>query len=124
MGTNYGDLSARGAQVRAEALGTSTAGDGGGPAGAAFREVSNPLAWGGIWARDGLGYRDRCLVTVAAVTALGRADVLEMHIRGALHNGVTKEELVEALLHVALYAGFPATSAAVKVADRVFEDMS
>lgn len=123
MDTSYGELSSRGAQVREEVLGTSSSGDERGPAGAAFREVSNPLAWGGVWGRDGLNYRDRCLVTVAAVTALGRADVLEMHIRGALRNGVTKEELVEALLHVALYAGFPATSAAVKVADKVFEDM-
>lgn len=118
----YGELPDRGARVREQALGDSGGGAGGGAAAAAFREVSIPLAWGGVWARDGLALRDRCLVTVAAVTALGRTEVLKMHIRGALRNSVTETELIEALLHVALYAGFPATSTALKIADEVIEE--
>ncbi len=116
-------LKARGATIRDEVLGSS------GPAGtdmhpsyAAFQEVANSFAWGGIWARDGLNYRDRCLVTVVSLVAQGITDVLPMHLRGALRNGVTPHELQEALLHTALYAGFPKVSIAMKMLAAVLDE--
>jgi alkylhydroperoxidase/carboxymuconolactone decarboxylase family protein YurZ len=120
----YEALAARGARTRERVLGTTGAERTTTPIGRAFQEASNALAWGGIWSRPGLGARDRCLLTVASVTALGLTEVLPMHLRGALRNGVTEEELVETLLHVGLYAGFPRASIAMGVADEVFAEES
>lgn len=122
MDPAYEALHARGSDVRTDVLGSSGAERGGDAFGKTFQEVSNTLAWGGVWARDGLSLRDRCLLTVGALTALGLDDVLPMHIRGALRNGVTEEELAEALLHVGIYAGFPKASAAMRIAGEVVED--
>jgi len=85
----------------------------------AFRDVSTTLAWGGIWSRPGLTLRDRSLIAVAVLTTLHRPDELAMHIPAAVRNGVTVPELTEALLHVGLYAGFPAARSAAEVAERV-----
>jgi len=93
-----------------------------------WREISPDLerlilefVAGRIWTRPGLDLKTRSLSTVAALTALGRASALELNIRMALGNGATKEEVLEIMLHMAPYAGFPAVWDAMKIAARVFE---
>ena len=72
-----------------------------------FHEFITRYAWGDVWSRPGLDLRTRSLVTVALLAALGRTDELGMHLRGALHNGVSPDELAEVLLHTGVYAGLP-----------------
>jgi alkylhydroperoxidase/carboxymuconolactone decarboxylase family protein YurZ len=115
----YEVLADVGARTRENVLGSTGAERTATPIGRAFQEASNALAWGGVWSRPGLVVRDRCLVTVATVTALGLTEVLPMHLQGAVRNGVTQDELVETLLHVGLYAGFPRASIAMRVAEGV-----
>ncbi len=82
--------------------------------------VTNFLA-GEIWSRPNLDLRTRSLVTVAALTALGRPNGLRLNIEMALNNGATKEEIVETLLQMAPYAGFPACWEGLVIADEVFK---
>lgn len=80
------------------------------------------FAYGDIYARPGLGLREREIVTIAALAALGTApSQLRSHLTGALNAGVTREEIVEILLQIAIYAGFPAALNALAVAREVFE---
>jgi 4-carboxymuconolactone decarboxylase len=76
-------------------------------------------AFGEIWSRPGLPVRDRSMITVAVLAALGHTDELRSHLAGALNVGLTREELVEVLMHVSIYAGVPATGAALRVAAEV-----
>lgn len=76
-------------------------------------------AFGMIWSRPGLPIRDRSLVTVAQLAALGRTEELKAHLRGALNVGLSKEELVEVLMQTAVYAGVPAANDALKAAAEV-----
>jgi len=92
-----------------------------------WREISPDLerlilefVAGRIWTRSGLDLKTRSLSTVAALTALGRTSALELNIRMALGNGSTKEDVLEIMLHMAPYAGFPAAWDAMKIAARVF----
>ena len=92
-----------------------------------WREISPDLerlilefVAGRIWTRSGLDLKTRSLSTVAALTALGRTSALELNIRMALGNGATKEDVLEIMLHMAPYAGFPAVWDAMKIAARVF----
>lgn len=71
-------------------------------------ELTDEVLFGDVWARPGLSPRDRSLITVAALTALGRTDQLRSHLGLALDNGVTTEELAELATHLAFYAGWPA----------------
>ena len=75
---------------------------------------------GEIWSRPELDRRTRSLVTIATLTATGRPLGLELNIRMALNNGATKQEILETLLHIAPYAGFPACWEGLQIADRVF----
>lgn len=77
---------------------------------------------GEVWTRPGLDLRTRSLITIAALTATGRQQGLELNIRMALNNGVTHAEVVETLLHLAPYVGFPAAWDALTLAGRVFAD--
>ena len=92
-----------------------------------WREISPDLerlilefVAGRIWTRSGLDLKTRSLSTVAALTALGRTSALELNIRMALGNGAAKEDVLEIMLHMAPYAGFPAAWDAMKIAARVF----
>src|SRR3982074_1685277 len=76
-------------------------------------------AWGEIWTRPGLDLRTRSCITVAMLVALNRPEELALHVRGALNNGVTPEELREVLLQSAVYCGVPAANSAFKVAAEV-----
>src|ERR1700744_178312 len=86
-----------------------------------FQDFITRTAWGDVWQRDGLDRRARSMITLATLTALGRENEIEMHVRGALRNGVTPEEIGEILLHTAIYAGVPAANAAFAIAQRVIE---
>ncbi|HEU4389307.1 MAG TPA: carboxymuconolactone decarboxylase family protein [Blastocatellia bacterium] len=77
---------------------------------------------GQVWSRPGLELRIKSLCTITALAALGRTQGLELNIRMALRNGATREEIIEALLHIAPYAGFPACWEALVSADRIFKE--
>src|SRR5580704_17359287 len=74
---------------------------------APFQEFITRYAWGGVWTRDGLDRRTRSVVTLSVLTALGRENEIAMHVRAALRNGLTPAEIVEILIHTAIYAGVP-----------------
>ena len=89
---------------------------------AEFQDLITRYAWGEIWTRPGLDRRTRSCITLAALVALGRHEELAMHIRAALRNGVTEDELKEVLLHSAIYCGVPAANSAFAIAQRVIEE--
>jgi len=89
---------------------------------APFQELITRFAWGSVWARDGLDRRTRSAITLAVLTALGREQELELHVRAARRNGLTAEEIGEVLLHTAVYAGVPAANAAYAIAQRVLDE--
>ena len=84
-----------------------------------FQDFITTYAWGGIWTREGLDRRSRSIVTLTALVAGGHLDELEFHLRAALTNGLTEQEIVEVLLQTAVYCGVPAANAAFAVANRV-----
>ena len=88
----------------------------------AFQDLITRYAWGEIWTRPGLPRKTRCLLTIGMLVALNRGEELKMHIRGALQNGVTREELREVLLQAAIYCGVPAANSAVHLAEEVFSE--
>ena len=83
-------------------------------------DITTNVLFGEVWERPGLSKRDRSLITVAALTALYRTDQLRAHIRRALDNGVTKEELGELFTHLAFYSGWPTAVHAAQLAKEVF----
>ena len=84
-----------------------------------FQVFITRYAWGEIWTRPGLERRTRSCITLTALVALGKLDELEMHVRAALRNGLTRDEIKEVLLHSAIYCGVPAANSAFAVAQRV-----
>jgi 4-carboxymuconolactone decarboxylase len=87
-----------------------------------FQDFITRYAWGSVWARTGLGRDVRSAITLAVLAALGRENEIEMHVRGALRNGLTPAEISEVLLHTAVYAGVPAANGAFAIAQRVLRD--
>jgi len=87
-----------------------------------FQDLITRYAWGEIWTRPGLDRRTRSCITLTALVALGRLEELEMHVRAALRNGLTTDEIKEVLLHSAIYCGVPAANAAFAVAQRVLAE--
>ena len=79
-------------------------------------------AWGDIWNRPGLARRDRSLLNVGMLIALGKTEELKLHLRGALRNGVTMEEISECILQSAIYCGAPAALEATRAAREAFAD--
>lgn len=84
-------------------------------------ELTDTVLFGDVWERPGLSKRDRSLATVAALVALYRTNELPPHLDRALDNGVTQEELVEAITHLAFYAGWPSAMSGMTAAKRVFD---
>lgn len=84
-----------------------------------LQEFITRNAWGTVWCRDGLDLKTRSLITVAMLTALGRSHELKGHLRGALNNGATPEEIREVLLHAAVYCGAPLALDAFRTAQEV-----
>ena len=86
---------------------------------APFQRFITETAWGTLWAGDALDRRTRSLLTIALLAALGRREELALHLRASRNTGATPEEIREALLHVAVYAGVPAANAAVALAKEI-----
>jgi 4-carboxymuconolactone decarboxylase len=88
-----------------------------------FQDLITRYAWGEIWSRPGLPRQTRSLITLAMLVALNRSDELRMHLRAALNNGVTREEIKEVLLQTAIYCGVPAANSAFHLAENVFANL-
>lgn len=88
-----------------------------------FQELITEAAWGHVWSRPTLTHRERSIVTIALLAALGQDDEVAMHVRATVNTGASREDIREALLHVAIYAGVPAANHAIKIAKKVFEEM-
>ena len=88
----------------------------------ALADYTDNVLFGDVWKRPGLSPRDRSLVTVASLVAQYRINEMPFHLKRALENGVTREELIEAITHLAFYAGWPTASTAVGIARRVFAE--
>jgi 4-carboxymuconolactone decarboxylase len=88
-----------------------------------FLDLLTRYAWGEIWARPGLDRRTRSLLCIAMLVALNRGDEFQLHVRSALNNGVTREEIKEALLQTAVYCGVPAANTAFHLAARTFAEI-
>jgi 4-carboxymuconolactone decarboxylase len=89
---------------------------------APFQDFITRYAWGGVWAREGLDRRTRSAVTLSVLTALGRENEIAMHVRAALRNGLSADEIGEVLLHTAVYAGVPAANSAYAIAQRALAE--
>ncbi len=87
-----------------------------------FQDYITRSAWGEVWGRDGLDRRSRSMITLALLTALHCEGELPMHVRAALTNGLTPDEICEVLLHTAVYAGVPAANAAFAIAQRTLAE--
>jgi 4-carboxymuconolactone decarboxylase len=88
-----------------------------------FQELITEAAWGNVWSRPTLTHRERSIVTIALLAALGQDDEVAMHVRATANTGASRDDVCEALLHVAIYAGVPAANHAIKIAKQVFEQM-
>ena len=84
-------------------------------------ELTDDVLFGDVWERPGLSKRDRSLITVAALVALYRPEQLPGHLRRAIDNGLTEDELIEAITHLAFYAGWPSAMSAIGTAKKIFE---
>jgi len=87
-----------------------------------FQDLITRYAWGEIWTRPGLDRRTRSCITIAALVALGRDHELELHLRAALRNGLSPDEIKEVLLQSAIYCGVPAANSAFAIAQRVLDE--
>ena len=118
------DLRARGMETRRAVLGddhVDRAIERTTPFTEAFQDLITRYAWGEIWSRPGLDRRTRSCITLTALVATGREHELEMHVRAALRNGLTPDEIGEVLLQCAVYCGVPAANGAFAIAQRAIE---
>ncbi len=120
------DLFKRGLAVRREVLGTDYV-DGSlaraDDFNAAFQQLTTEMAWGAIWTRPGLPRKTRSIVNIAMLVALNRGAELRLHLRAALTNGVSRDEIKEILLQTGAYCGIPASLEAFKIATEVFREV-
>jgi 4-carboxymuconolactone decarboxylase len=84
-------------------------------------ELTQQVLFGDIWERSGLSKRDRSLITVAALVALNRTEQLRHHLTRALENGVTQDEIIELITHLAFYSGWPTAMSAILLAKEIFQ---
>jgi 4-carboxymuconolactone decarboxylase len=87
-----------------------------------FQTLITESAWGSVWSRDTISKRERSMLTIALLAALGHHDELALHIRATQNTGASADDIKEALLHVAIYAGVPAANSAFKIAAKVLAD--
>ncbi len=85
-----------------------------------FQELITETAWGNVWARPQFSKRERSIVTIALLAALGHDEEVAMHVRATANTGATRDDVCEALMHVAVYAGVPAANRAFKIAKEVY----
>jgi 4-carboxymuconolactone decarboxylase len=88
-----------------------------------FQELITRYAWGEIWSRPGLPLQTRSLLTLAMLVALNRGDEFRMHLRAAIRNGISRDEIKEVLLQSAIYCGVPAANTAFHLATEVFREI-
>ena len=88
-----------------------------------FQELITENAWGHVWSGDQLSNRERSIVTIALLAALGHDEEVAMHIRATRNTGASMEDVREALMHVAIYAGVPAANHAIKIAKKTYAEM-
>jgi 4-carboxymuconolactone decarboxylase len=125
MSESRDDQHARGMEVRRAVLGDAhvdRAVERTTPFTEAFQDLITRYAWGEVWARPGLDRRTRSAITLTALVALGREDELAMHVRAALRNGLTRDEIGEILLQCAVYCGVPAANGAFAIAQGVLDE--
>jgi 4-carboxymuconolactone decarboxylase len=117
----------QGAKVRREVLGGAYV-DAGKKQANAFTQhfiaFTQEQCWGNVWLREGLSHKTRSMLNVCMLAALARWHEFEVHVRGALNNGVTAEEIAEILLHTAVYAGIPIASEGFRRADKIISDVA
>lgn len=85
-----------------------------------FQDFITRYAWGEVWQREGLDLRTRSFITLSVLLALNRDEEFQLHVRGALNNGLTREDIKELLLHAAVYCGVPASNTGFRLAQEVF----
>ena len=88
-----------------------------------LQEIVTQYCWGEVWGRPGLDRKTRSFLNLAMLSALNRPHEVKLHVRGALNNGVTKEEIREVFLQVAIYCGVPAAMDSFRIAREVFQEM-
>ncbi|WP_024475829.1 4-carboxymuconolactone decarboxylase [Arthrobacter sp. CAL618] len=88
-----------------------------------IQELVTEYCWGAVWTREGLDRRSRSLINLAMLTALNRSHELGVHVRGAVNNGVTEQEIQEVLMQTAIYVGVPAALESFRVAEKVLADL-
>ncbi len=88
-----------------------------------FQTLITEGAWGTVWASDGISDRERSMLTLALLAALGNFEEIPMHIRATAHTGASKQDVLEAFQHVAIYAGVPRANHALKLAKQTYEEM-
>jgi 4-carboxymuconolactone decarboxylase len=88
-----------------------------------FQTFITEGAWGSVWSRPHFTKRERSIVTIALLAALGQDDEVAMHVRATRNTGATKDDIKEALMHVAVYAGVPAANHAIKIVKKTFAEM-
>jgi 4-carboxymuconolactone decarboxylase len=91
---------------------------------APFQALITEAAWGHLWSGDAWSRRERSMVTIALLAALGHTEEMAMHIRATVRTGATEDDVREALLHVAIYAGVPAANTAFRIAKQVFAELA
>jgi 4-carboxymuconolactone decarboxylase len=89
---------------------------------AEFQDLVTRYAWGEMWTRQGLPRHTRSLVTLAMLIALNRGEEFRLHLRGAMNNGATRDQIKELLLHAAVYCGVPAANSAFRAAEEIFTE--
>ncbi|RJL21293.1 4-carboxymuconolactone decarboxylase [Paracoccus siganidrum] len=90
---------------------------------APFQDLITEAAWGHVWSRDTISARERSMLTIALLAGLGNDHELAMHVRATAHTGATPDDVLEALLHVAIYAGVPRANHAIRIAKETFAEM-
>lgn len=93
------------------------------PFDAPFQELITEAAWGHVWSRDTISKRERSMITLALLAALGNHEEVAMHVRATANTGATRDDIMEAMLHVAIYAGVPRANHAIKIVKQTFDEM-
>ena len=88
-----------------------------------FQTLITEAAWGTVWADDTISQRDRSMLTLALLAATGNFEEIPMHIRATAHTGATKDDVIQAFMHVAIYAGVPKANHAIKLAKDTYAEM-
>ena len=120
------DLYDKGMKIRRQVLGDQSVDNAlskSGPFNDPLQELVTTYCWGWCWGRDGLAKRDRSLINLAMIAVLNRHNELKVHVRGALNNGLSREEIREVLLQVGIYGGIPAAVDSFRIANAAFADI-